>query len=90
VKKEREMAPSLCGKDFVKMIFKAWQSRRPTYPATWEGLFTVLRVQRIAKIVTGTEFKELPKPQEELINIGVIIYIAIYKYSLYIYIVFMS
>ena len=67
--KEREITPTLSGNDFVELVFKAWErSKQPTYPATWEGLFTVMRKmdlghleQQIAKIVTSTD----PQPLED-------------------------
>ena len=73
LKKEREKAPTLSARDYVELIFKTWErSKRPTYPATWEGLFTVLRkmdlghlVNEIAKRVTGTEPKlDSPPPSQ--------------------------
>ncbi len=60
--KERQKVPTLPPKEHINLIFEAWQrSKRPTYPPTWEGLFTVLRkmdqghlVEGIAKCATGS------------------------------------
>ena len=62
LKADRKRAPSLSPKDYVELIFRAWKtSKRPTYPPTWESLFTVLRkmdlghlVEQIGKYVTGS------------------------------------
>ena len=71
LKKDRERVPALAPKDYVELIFKAWEgSKRPPYPPTWEGLFTVLRkmdlghlVEPIAKCVSGSvpEIEGLPQ-----------------------------
>ncbi len=72
--KERKKAPILPQREYIDMILKAWQgSKQPTYPFTWEGLFTVLRkmdlghlVEEIVKCVTGSvpEKKDSPLPSE--------------------------
>ena len=62
LKGDRQRAPSLSAKDYVELIFRAWlTSKRPTYPPTWESLFTVLRkmdlghlAEQIRKYVTGS------------------------------------
>ena len=62
LKGDRQRAPSLSGKDYLELIFRAWlTSKRPTYPPTWESLFTVLRkmnlghlTEQIGKYVTGS------------------------------------
>ncbi len=72
--KDRKKAPTLSPSDYVELIFNAWKrSKRPTYPPTWEGLFTVLRkmdlgqlTEQIAKCVTGSlpEIEDSPLPSE--------------------------
>ena len=62
LKEDRKRAPSLSSKEYIELIFRAWKtSKRPTYPPTWESLFTVLRkmdlghlTEQIGKYVTGT------------------------------------
>ena len=66
-------AHALPPKDYVELIFQSWErSEQPTYPPTWEGLFTVLRkmdlghlVEGIVKSVTGptTDFEIESSPQ---------------------------
>ncbi len=72
--KHRKKAPTLSPSDYIKLIFNAWKrSKRPTYPPTWEGLFTVLRkmdlghlTEQITKCVTGSlpEIEDSPQPPE--------------------------
>ncbi len=72
--KERKKAPSIPPREYIDLIFKAWlRNKRPIYPSTWEGLFTVLRmmdlgdlVEGIAKCVTGSvpERVDSPEPSE--------------------------
>ena len=74
LKKDRERVSALAPKDYVELIFKAWErSKWPTYPPTWEGLFTVLKkmdlghlVEPIAKCVTGSvpEIEDSPQTSE--------------------------
>ncbi len=60
--KDRKKALTLSARDYIEQIFSAWErSIRPTYPPTWESLFTVLRkmdlghlTEQIAKCVTGS------------------------------------
>ncbi len=60
--KDRKKAPTHSARDYIEQIFSAWErSIRPTYPPTWESLFTVLRkmdlghlTEQIAKCVTGS------------------------------------
>ncbi len=72
--KEKKRVSTLSSREHIDLIFEAWQrSKRPTYPSTWEGLFTVLRkiglghlVDGIAKCVTGSlpEREDSPQPSE--------------------------
>ncbi len=72
--KDRKKAPTLSPSDYVELIFNAWKrSKRPTYPPTWEGLFTVLRkmylghlAEQIAKCVSGSlpEIEDSPQLSE--------------------------
>ena len=74
LKNDRQKAPTLSSRGYIELIFKAWErSKRPTYPPTWEGLFTVLRkmdlghlVEQIAKCVTGSlpEIEDSPQTSE--------------------------
>ncbi|XP_064401962.1 uncharacterized protein LOC135347816 isoform X2 [Halichondria panicea] len=70
--KDRKKAPTLSPSDYVELIFNAWKkSKRPTYPPTWEGLFTVLRkmdlgqlTEQIAKCGSLPEIEDSPQPSE--------------------------
>ena len=74
LKNDRQKAPTLSSENYIVLIFKAWErSKRPTYPPTWEDLFTVLRkmdlghlVEQIAKCVTGSvpEIEDSPQTSE--------------------------
>ncbi len=72
--KEKKRVSTLSPREHIDLIFEAWQrSKRPTYPPTWEGLFTLLRkmglghlVEGIAMCVTGSlpERDDSPQPSE--------------------------
>ena len=59
---ENDKALVLTPEGYVELILSAWvRSEQPSYPPTWEGLFTVLRkmelghlAKQIAKCVTGS------------------------------------
>ncbi|XP_064401955.1 uncharacterized protein LOC135347813 isoform X3 [Halichondria panicea] len=78
--KDRKKAPTLSPSDYVELIFNAWKrSKRPSYPPTWEGLFTVLRkmdlghlTEQIAKCVTGSlpEIEDSPLPSESEVQLS--------------------
>ena len=78
LKGDRQRAPSLSAKDYVELIFRAWlTSKRPTYPPTWESLFTVLRkmdlghlMEQIGKYVTGSlpAIESSPQSSEPLVE----------------------
>ena len=59
---EKQKVHLLSPKKYIELIFTAWERNdQPTYPPTWEGLFTVLRkmdldhlVEQITKCVTGS------------------------------------
>ena len=77
LKGDRQRAPSLSAKDYVELIFRAWlTSKRPTYPPTWESLFTVLRkmdlVHLAEQIVTGSlpAKESSPQSSEPLVEEG--------------------
>ena len=80
LKRNTEKALSLCAKGHVELIFKAWStSKRPTYPPTWESLFTVLRkmdlghlTEQIGKYVTGSlpAIESSPQSSEPLVEEG--------------------
>ena len=77
LKKDRQRAPSLSAKDYVALIFRAWlTSKRPTYPPTWESLFTVLRKMDLGhlveQIVTGSlpAIESSPQSSEPVVEEG--------------------
>ena len=71
---DKQKALVLTPEAYVELILNAWErSKQPTYPPTWEGLFTVLRkmdlghlVEQIAKCVTGSvpEIEDSPQTSE--------------------------
>ena len=75
-----EKALSLSAKGHVELIFRAWlTSKRPTYPPTWESLFTVLRkmdlghlTKQIGKYVTGSlpAIESSPQSSEPVVEEG--------------------
>ena len=77
---DKEKALTLSSRDYVVLIFEAWEkSKRPTYPPTWEGLFTVLRkmdlghlAEQIDKCVTGSlpETEDSPQPFESDVQLS--------------------
>ncbi len=77
---DRKKAPTLSPSDYVELIFNAWKiSERPTYPSTWEGLFTILRkmdlgylTEQIAKCVTGSlpEIEDSSQPSESEVQLS--------------------
>ena len=80
LKGDKQRAPSLSAKDYVELIFRAWlTSKRPTYPPTWESLFTVLRkmdlghlAEQIGKYMTGSlpAIESSPQSSESLVEEG--------------------
>ena len=78
LKDDRQRAPSLSAKGHVELIFRAWlTSKRPTYPPTWESLFTVLRkmnlghlTEQIVKYVTESlpAMESSPQSSEPLVE----------------------
>ena len=78
--RDRKKAPTLSPKHRVELIFNVWErSKRPTYPPTWEGLFTVLRkmdlghlAEQIGKCVTGSlpETEDSPQPSESEVQLS--------------------
>ena len=80
LKRNTEKALSLSAKDHVELIFRAWlTSKRPTYPPTWESLFTVLRkmdlghlTEQIGKNVAGSlpAIESSPQSSEPLVDEG--------------------
>ena len=77
-KGDRQRAPSFSAKVYVELIFRAWlTSKRPTYPPTWESLFTVLRkmdlghlAEQVGKYVTGSlpAIESSPQSPEPLVE----------------------
>ena len=77
--KDKCIAHALPPKGYVELIFQSWErSKKPTYPPTWEGLFTVLEkmnlgylVEQIVKCVTTVtpiadlEIESFPQASEE-------------------------
>ena len=80
LKGDRQRAPSLSAKDYVELIFRAWLTgKQPTYPPTWESLFTVLRkmdlshlAEQIEKYVTGSlpAIESSPQSSEHVVEEG--------------------
>ena len=80
LKRNTEKVLSLSAKGHVELIFRAWlTSKRPTYPPTWESLFTVLRkmdlghlAEQIVKYVTGSlpTIESSPQSSDPLVEEG--------------------